>query len=338
MSHFTVMVIGEDWERQLLPYKEAGCGAEDPPELQSLLVFEDEEEARRREYETETITKVVMEDGRMLNPWDDEFRVKGSIGIGSDTHKVPDDLEQREVPYKELYTSFEKYMKDWCGEERDEKTGKYGRWYNPNQKWDWYMMGGRWVGFFKMKNGTGGVPGDPSFMVDPPRAGFADQARKGEIDFEGMRAKAAKEAGEKFDKVQRACDGQIPKLDFFWEDLNNPRFQHLSIQEKREAYRHQDGMVKWTSFRKKADGNDMFCFLDLEEFQETKEEYVERARLDAIATFAVVKDGKWYERGDMGWWGIVSDEKDRDTWRREFNALIDGVSDDTLLTVVDCHI
>jgi hypothetical protein len=52
----------------------------------------------------------------------------------------------------------------------------------------------------------------------------------------------------------------------------------------------------------------------------------------------VVKDGQWYEKGKMGWFACVADEKDEDVWDREFAALLDGLPDDTLLTVVDCHI
>lgn len=51
-----------------------------------------------------------------------------------------------------------------------------------------------------------------------------------------------------------------------------------------------------------------------------------------------MKDGKWYEKGRMGWWGMVSGEKEQDVWNKQFTALIDGLSDDTILTVVDCHI
>ena len=49
-------------------------------------------------------------------------------------------------------------------------------------------------------------------------------------------------------------------------------------------------------------------------------------------------DGQWYERGQMGWWGIVKNEKDADTWGKEFNLLIDSLPDDTLLSAYDCHI
>jgi hypothetical protein len=77
---------------------------------------------------------------------------------------------------------------------------------------------------------------------------------------------------------------------------------------------------------------------NVEDFQCTREEYIQSHRHRAITTFAVVKDGVWYEKGDMGWFGIVADEKNQDVWNEEFNKLIDSLPDDTLLTVVDAHI
>ena len=58
----------------------------------------------------------------------------------------------------------------------------------------------------------------------------------------------------------------------------------------------------------------------------------------AISTFAVVKKGKWYEKGRMGWWGAVHDEKDQDTWNKEFIKMLKSVPEDTLLSLYDCHI
>ena len=69
---------------------------------------------------------------------------------------------------------------------------------------------------------------------------------------------------------------------------------------------------------------------------ETEEQYIERRT--RFTTFAVVKDGEWYERGKMGWWAGVSDEKDRTAWQDEFDKLVKGLTDDTLLTLVDYHI
>ncbi len=40
----------------------------------------------------------------------------------------------------------------------------------------------------------------------------------------------------------------------------------------------------------------------------------------------------------MGWWAMVSDEKDKNEWSKQFSSLIDSVSDDTMFSMYDCHI
>jgi hypothetical protein len=101
---------------------------------------------------------------------------------------------------------------------------------NPNGKWDWYSLGGRWSDFFKIKN----------------KETCLDCALKKDIDFEGMKA-----------------EGFSP-------------------------------------------------------------------------TFAVLNNGKWYESGSMGWWGIVSNEDI--SWDSKFQELLASIPDDTLLSVYDCNI
>lgn len=55
-------------------------------------------------------------------------------------------------------------------------------------------------------------------------------------------------------------------------------------------------------------------------------------------TFAVLHDGTWYERGQMGWFGMVADEKSEDTWDREWHNLVDLLDPEDEVTLVDCHI
>lgn len=64
----------------------------------------------------------------------------------------------------------------------------------------------------------------------------------------------------------------------------------------------------------------------------------EISNLEEIVTFALVKEGEWYEKGEMGWWGVVTNPKDEDVWKEEVKKLLQGLSDDTLLTILDCHI
>src|SRR5206468_2164876 len=58
----------------------------------------------------------------------------------------------------------------WFGGEIDEEGNLYYT-SNPNAKWDWYSLGGRWQGLFSLKADGSKV----------------DQANKGEIDFDKSR-------------------------------------------------------------------------------------------------------------------------------------------------------
>lgn len=68
----------------------------------------------------------------------------------------------------------------------------------------------------------------------------------------------------------------------------------------------------------------------------TRDEYVNQPVTHC--TFAVLHDGRWYERGSMGWFGMVSDEKASDQWESEWRKLVEGLDPETEVTVVDCHI
>ena len=57
------------------------------------------------------------------------------------------------------------------------------------------------------------------------------------------------------------------------------------------------------------------------------------------APFAfITPDGKWYERGEMGWWAVVTNEKSSDDWDTEFYKMVEKLDDDVVVTLVDCHI
>lgn len=59
---------------------------------------------------------------------------------------------------------------------------------------------------------------------------------------------------------------------------------------------------------------------------------------EAWAPYAVVMDGKWYAIGRMGWWGVSHDNMPDDEWAAWVQELIESLSDDTLVSIYDCHI
>ena len=203
MSHFTVMAIGSDWEKQLAPYSE-----------------NTEVEEYSRPIDVEDLTR-----------FSEYYR-----------EKRPEDVN---LSFTELY---KKHGKDWNGSTwREDAEGRWMEYshYNQDSKWDWYALGGRWMGSLKLKKDASGILGSPGVFDNSAEEGTCNQAFKKDIDFEQM---------------------------------------------------------------------------------------------EAFPTFAVVKDGKWYEKGKMGWWAMVADEKDQHTWEEEFKKLLAEVDDDTLISIVDCHI
>lgn len=111
---------------------------------------------------------------------------------------------------------------------------------NPNAKWDWFVLGGRWSGMIKLKDGAKGNVGRPGTFGN--ETGI-DQAKKGDIQ-----------------------------------------------------------------------------------------------NIDELETFAILKDGKWYERRKMGWWAFVSGEKDSKDWDSEVKKLLADLTDETMISIFDCHI
>ena len=54
--------------------------------------------------------------------------------------------------------------------------------------------------------------------------------------------------------------------------------------------------------------------------------------------FAIVTpDGEWHEKGEMGWWGLVSNEKNSSKWDKEAIAIL-GKNKTCVAVGVDCHI
>lgn len=60
--------------------------------------------------------------------------------------------------------------------------------YNPNSKWDWYQVGGRWTGFFKKKKGAKGkvmqIPESLIGFYQPAKRGYADVIKVKDVDWD----------------------------------------------------------------------------------------------------------------------------------------------------------
>lgn len=389
MSHFTVLVVGEDVEGQLAPYHEFECTGVDDQYVQTI----DKMDEYWEEYCKASSAMVQTPEGEYLDRYDDQcyrdptpeeeqsrrpFGLMGS-GVGGGiswssrnwgdgrghrpkVHQIPEGWTEVELPTSEVQ-SFAKFINDWYGhptvphgEEPDlEGEHKYGYVVvdelgsvteaydrtNPNAKWDWWVIGGRWTGYWLLKpkedmTHNDHTLGRPGAFGNEAGQHTADAARKCDIDFLAMRDQKGAEAGLNWAKVHEVIAGR----DFLtWSQMREKFGLSESKAEGdwagcREAYKAQPVVMDLHANRDTFGilwDNEHVLLMD-------HEAYVDRARRKAIQTFAVVMDGKWYQRAEMGWWGMTTDEMDEDEWEAQYAALLEDIPDHTMLTVVDCHI
>ena len=238
MSHFTCLVIGQNVEEQLEQFNE---NTEMPDYIRSTkaeLIAESRKEIE--EYRDSGFYAQYM-----TNP--EEYIKDCHQGhINYVTKRFPNEvlpLLNDDNALWEYAVRHHKYDDGNYDDEIDDEGNLHST-RNPNSQWDWYELGGRWAGFYRLKDGGQGAVGSPGLMTPPAEAGAVDSAMKKDI---------------------------LP------EDLYK-------------------------------------------------------------STFAIIKDGKWYEKGKMGWWACVSNEKDQEVWDAEFRKMIDELPDDALLSVYDLHI
>ncbi len=66
-------------------------------------------------------------------------------------------------------------------------------------------------------------------------------------------------------------------------------------------------------------------------------EFLPRLAKDTVPFALLTPEGEWIERGEMGWWACVSNEKNRDSWLEEVRTVY-AKYPDSVLVLVDCHI
>lgn len=298
MSHFTVLVIGNNPKAQLKPYDE---NKEVPP--YKAPITHDEIVRCLEHYSKEgKIKEITVAKGKVLKP---------------------------------SYPMVAKLWKNWNNNTLGLATdGTYYEWktYNPRSKWDRYQLGGRWRGYFKLVDaprfpkvvrvGEGGT------FDNLAKAGWYDQLMRCDVDIVGMREEARKKAEEVTTKVREATK-DLPFAET-WEVILDRYKDNIDVA--RSIY-HTQPWIKALTKANLVPWNEeaVTMFQDLDA-------YIHRQVAHAISTFAVVKDGEWYERDSMGWWGIVTDKKNETEWEEQFNQLFDTIPEDTLLSIYDCHI
>lgn len=77
--------------------------------------------------------------------------------------------------------------------------------------------------------------------------------------------------------------------------------------------------------------------LEIKSCNECKVSQIDMDKIDTPYAY-VDTNGNWNERGEMGWFGISTNDKDKDSWDDEFKKFINNQKKSTIVTLVDCHI
>lgn len=135
-------------------------------------------------------------------------------------HKPEESLDELLLPWMEncCDTPPLEYMEFYPCEDCDvdELTGERGYWQNPDARWDWYEVGGRFEGALPLKNG-----------------GRSSSARLGEIEF-GTTEASRKKALEFWEKAVAGDLAEGEAVPFCWPPASALRAEYGSAEEYAE--------------------------------------------------------------------------------------------------------
>lgn len=296
------------------------------------LEFTNEEEGKREEYERAVCDCVRMPNGTICTSFDHSFTRKfvlkdgivyqhsfGKLKTNKRTKKARRIKVLPQYPLKKIYKTFGDYMEDYCGCYYNEEHQAYGYTSNPNATWDWYQIGGRWPFQFLVKEDAMQIViGEYSWAVEdyvreaPAGYKWVAGARKADIEWELMRSIEVENAAKRFSLLEQ------------W-------FQTEMVPEGVTCFGSvtETGIISWM--------NQIYVK------DETLEEYLFRNGLAprykyTAATFSFLEHGEYFSQGDMGWFGVSTNNKDEEIWRQMVEIFIQRVPDNDILVSIDCHI
>lgn len=395
MSHFSVLVITDrkpskdELSRIMQPYHEYECtGIKD-----QYVVWVDCHKEVLETFDKETACRWRDASGKLHDPYQNRFYRepttdesakigtlagtggghgiswhsqdwKDGRGYRTKVHMQAQDvgMEEVSVPQRDV-ESIEDWAQSYGGWTRNEdRFNRFGRITNPNARWDWWTVGGRWTGMLSpvydpeedptntevcnlcggtgLRNDTLGRKAraeDPAYTCNgcdgkkirtkwPTQWKHfnGDQIRRGDLQLEALKTQAEQRAATRYDLFSKIVAGRaLPD----WDALEAEQ----GIEKARVIYWDDPVM-------KDLRANKEFVWWERDEFTVDRDTYLSRARERAVAPFAIVKDGKWYEKGKMGWWACTHGEKESEVWLAEVAKLVIDLPADSWLTVVDCHI
>ncbi len=234
--------------------------------------------------------------------------------------------------------------KDW-GESYFARDGKVmeSSTSNPKGQWDWWVLGGRWRGYFPLKES---VTYEPKSHLGEPGTSESIAIRDGKGPDANYEKKHVADStclkDIDFERCEREAEGYARESFARWKDvfLKHPRptswsavcgddYSTVTMLE-RKAYQEQPAIVAYKKLKKIGWG----CPADTFGFDE--EAYVTLCKGSVLVPFAIIHNGEWIGQED-GSSGTRIDDPAARTWNLKIHALYKSLPGDTTVAMVDCH-
>lgn len=301
------------------------CETDNP----DYLEFEDKTEEYLEAYKNETVNLVRFPNGTVLTDHQYAVYYKYEIVDGRLYERDWGPLHHRKrtkrckrmqvmenVPYYKVYQTFEEFVEEEYGTPYFEEQKAFGYYYNPNAFYDWYSIGGRWPDMFLVKDDCKeyGIADRSWTCADketkaPEGYHWTCAARKKDIAWQVMYKWELEQAKQRFAKISGwFASGEVPENTY------------LCIEE--------DGISRFGKllYRK----------------GETEDEYLERyvnlkRKKYPVNIYAFLMEGDWTTADRVILDGKKSRIEDNPEWEDNLEQFIDGLDDEEVLAIVDCH-
>lgn len=208
---------------------------------------------------------------------------------------------------------------EWLELDADGKVVDYFTTTNPNPKYDWYEIGGRWSNMLLRLDGR-----------------HVDSCQIGELDFETEINRLKTEANRIYDYFEK-CIADASRNWRSWNEVWSD--ESVSENDKREFYHNQDSL----KILKENDKENKFGFLAhaFDDFLVNRENYISQKSANPFGTYCFLDATKDEEMGD--WTGseccmFGGDLHKELDWDTKNQALLKSFPKDYIITIVDCHI
>ena len=315
MSHFSVAVFQDGSrtvEELLAPYQENNMG--DCPG--QYLRFVSATESSREEYETGEGERVCLEDGSYMYPWDEE-------GL------------------KEVFTNIT--YND--GRDHSSFYGKKSEYLLRNSRDPFlgdvqiiFLLGDKGAKLQTLPYKEI-YPTLQDYVRDYVEAPWDEEKQ----DYGYWENPDAKwdwwQKGGRWDKLlkpfhgERCAEARVADIDFeIDQHWYNEKLRWWEVVIEGSPIRRSQG-------EKESDFSNFYKIEYLLDRYKNKEIFA-KVQSSAITDAVLTPDGKWYQRGDMGWFGTNSaTAEEAYNWDMRFKeTFIDKADPDWILTIVDCHI